>query len=356
MLPSTEQLLETGGDLAPDALGTDGNTDGNTGSTSDCAPNPCARRTDGNTDPTPAPSPVPDASDTPVATGASADDTSPVATGASADDTSSPRAGDHSSVTTTAGAAAKKTVVRFLADFPGFDKIGVERAVKLAFSLDKRKATERMRRVMHALKAGTKSSTETGGPTSRATTGLMIDIDPLLVMVKSDDGVSCVVIMPSPFKSADGSRVSELPLGALKDSATLVTGRVLLVKSAEADLITNDETLTFNSTSIGEEIVTPGPFAQPFSPDCAGDDDGFPVWRVSVKDTACALDVAWGALAAGSTLRARMAKLTSGRSVYKGMDRTPAFIATGTESRALALVIGPCGAAAAPAGVANGDM
>ena len=165
-----------------------------------------------------------------------------------------------------------------MADYPGFEKIGIERALKLIFSLDSRKATERMRRVMHALKAGTKVATGSGGRESRATTGLMVDrsIDPVLVMVKCDDGVSCVVIMPSSFKTADGSRVAELPLGALKDPSTLVTGRVL-VKSAEAGLVADDEFLTLSSTSIGEERVSPGPFTSLFSPDCAGDEGGFPV-------------------------------------------------------------------------------
>ena len=291
VLPPTEQLLETGGDLAPDALGTGVTADSTSG-----------------------PRSPPDG----IETGTSTANTTGAASSA-------------------AGATAQKTVVRFLADYPGFEKIGTERAVKLIFSLDSRKATERMRRVMHALKAGTKVATGSGGRESRATTGLMIDIDPVLVMIKCDDGVSCVVIMPSSFKTADGSHVTELPLGALKGPSTLVTGRVLLVKSAEADLVADDEFLTLSSTSIGEELVSPGPFTSPFSPDCAGDEGGFPVWRVSVKDTACALDVAWGALAAGSTLRARMAKPASERSLYKGMDGTPAFIATGTESRTLVM-------------------
>ena len=222
------------------------------------------------------------------------------------------------------GVAVHRPVVSTLTDFPGYDRISVEHAIKLYFTKQGSKSSDRINRVMHKLKAGTHAFQDTDVECERAA-GLQAEIDPILALVKVPAGISAVLATAVSFTGASGEKgLGSISLAELKGAKCTAYCRVL-----QAEFSPCPDTLVFGKGSVGEEFTTAGVCISQFNP-VTRNDNGAIEWVVDVSEWSDAVEVLYAALSTAGR-KPKLATLLQPRSTYSGLTGDAVCVATGTE-------------------------
>ena len=220
---------------------------------------------------------------------------------------------------------------QWLTDVPGFPSgISSDKAVRMTWSSNKKKSTERMKRVQGAAKAGT------AAPTAGGTEGEITSMQtPLLAVLDSPAGVTLVVTMATSFETSErGKGLARVTASELSAEGTLVHASVMK-PSAESD----SSTLVFMDTILGETLLLPGSLLFTCDPDMSHSRTGAVQWRFPVSLTELVMTIEWPDISKRfhrSSVAKDMAQKPlpwlKFETLYRKPDGQPIFIVDGTES------------------------
>jgi hypothetical protein len=177
-----------------------------------------------------------------------------------------------------------------LKNFMGHESITVDKAVRLFWSKNERKASERIRRVRGALRAGT-TAAATDSPESASE--IVAHVDPLRAIVNSSFGVTAVIVMPIKFSSPGSVHSDAILLSDLQSEEVTVTCKVFKPSSATGG---ESGTLVFKDANFGETVSIAGPLLFPCDPTRSVLDDGRVEWTFPTYSLLVLLALDWDGL------------------------------------------------------------
>ena len=172
--------------------------------------------------------------------------------------------------------------------YQGFECISAEKALRIHFSSDKKKAVERMRRVRSAARAGTREPAAEG-PVEDIEGEVVANIDTVRVLIKAPMGVTYVVASVISFDVQRGGllakNVDSVLVSELAQPSTTVRCQVLRPRALHTEVDDSAE-LVFSArpAASAETLTVHGCFVRPVNPTMidATESGGSREWRLPI--------------------------------------------------------------------------
>ena len=221
----------------------------------------------------------------------------------------------------------------YITDYPGFNCISVDKALRLHFSRDKKLAGERIRRVRSAARAGTKQLAE-DDDTQELEGELVAKIDPVRVLVQTAVGVSYVVAVCMSFDVLRGGTVvkdvDSVTVSEAQQPSTVVRCQVLRPQLVEGE---ESKVLLYSSESFCENMTVPGCYVRPINPQvCTVEEGGSCQWQLQVYSLTVLMELHH--LELDAEQRKKLPELKDARSIVRNNTGSAIFVVDGTEAEA----------------------